>query len=234
MKDEIFKNSYEKMFEFDESVASVFDDMIMRSVPFYGVCQDLMAEILSQILPQNATICDLGCSTATTLLKIYSKRKDLRLFGYDNAKAMIEIATSKSKAYGAKIDFKVCDITDCVFEKCDAALINYTLQFIRPIKRDEFIRKIYENLSQNGVLILSEKLVFEDKKFAKNMIEIYEKYKENQGYSKFEITQKRKALENVLIPYTYEENQNLLLHNGFRNFECIFKWANFATFIAFK
>lgn len=234
MKDEIFKQPVRKFFEFDDSVASVFDDMVGRSVPFYGVCQELIAQILSKMLHKNAKVVDLGCSTASTLLKIFEKRKDLGLFGYDSADAMIEIARAKARAYGADINFKICDITTSKLIKNDATLLNYTLQFIRPIKRSDFIKKIYENLNDNGIFIFSEKLIFENKKLSKNMIEIYENYKEDQGYSKFEISQKRQALENVLIPYTYDENRNLVAQNGFRDFECIFKWANFATFITFK
>lgn len=96
------------------------------------------------------------------------------------------------------------------------------------------MRKICENLSDNGVLIFAEKLVFSDKTLSKEMIEIYENYKENQGYSKFEIAEKRKALENVLIPYTEDENKTLALSSGFSSVECIFKWANFAVFMAKK
>ena len=44
MKDEIFKQPILKQFEFDENVASVFDDMISRSVPFYDISSNLMAE----------------------------------------------------------------------------------------------------------------------------------------------------------------------------------------------
>ena len=44
--------------------------------------------------------------------------------------------------------------------------------------------------------------------------------------------QKREALENVLVPYSEEENIKMALHNGFSHCEVIFRWANFATFIA--
>ncbi|ASM34695.1 methyltransferase [Campylobacter sputorum subsp. bubulus] len=233
MKDNIFKKPISKQFEFDESVATVFDDMISRSVPYYEISQSLSVDILSKILKENAVVCDLGCSTASTLLKLYDLRKDLIFYGYDNAPKMLEIAKNKSIAYGAKIVFKECDILDCEFVKSDAFILNYTLQFIRPIKRDEFIKKLYNNLNDDGVLLFSEKLVFEDKKFTKNIIEIYEDYKEKQGYSKFEISQKREALENVLIPYTQEENYQMVKNAGFKNIECIFKWANFAVFLAF-
>ncbi|HGZ71331.1 MAG TPA: carboxy-S-adenosyl-L-methionine synthase CmoA, partial [Nitratifractor sp.] len=35
MEDKIFTKELDKKFEFDESVASVFDEMLSRSVPFY-------------------------------------------------------------------------------------------------------------------------------------------------------------------------------------------------------
>jgi tRNA (cmo5U34)-methyltransferase len=41
-------------------------------------------------------------------------------------------------------------------------------------------------------------------------------------------------LENVLIPYTEEENKKMILDAGFSHCETIFKWVNFATFIAIK
>lgn len=234
MKDEIFKEPIKKQFEFDKSVASVFDDMISRSVPFYRESSNLICELLSRILKENAKCVDLGCSTAELLLNLHQKRGDLNLFGVDNSPSMLEIAAAKATAYGAKINFSCEDILECDFKGADCVILNYTLQFIRPIKRAEFMRKICENLSDNGVFIFSEKLVYSDKTLSKEMIEIYEDYKENQGYSKYEIAEKRKALENVLIPYTEDENKTLALNSGFKSVETIFKWANFAVFLARK
>lgn len=234
MKDEIFKEPIKKQFEFDKSVASVFDDMISRSVPFYRESSNLICKLLSRILSQNAKCVDLGCSTAELLLNLHQKRDDLNLFGVDNSPSMLEIAAAKATAYGAKINFSCEDILECDFKGSDCVILNYTLQFIRPIKRAEFMRKICENLSDNGVFIFSEKLVYSDKTLSKEMIEIYEDYKENQGYSKYEIAEKRKALENVLIPYTEDENKTLALNSGFKSVETIFKWANFAVFMARK
>ncbi|MGP1484580.1 MAG: carboxy-S-adenosyl-L-methionine synthase CmoA [Campylobacter sp.] len=233
MKDEIFKEPIKKQFEFDSSVACVFDDMINRSVPYYDVAQNLTVDILDKILAKNSKVVDLGCSTASTLLKISHRRADLKLTGVDNAVAMLENARSKILAFGADIKLVNADILSFKFN-ADAVLLNYTLQFIRPPKRQEFVDNIYSNLNKNGVFIFSEKLVFDDKSLTKNMIEIYENYKLNQGYSRYEIAQKREALENVLIPYTENENKALALKAGFRQVECVFRWANFASFVAFK
>ncbi|GKH60573.1 carboxy-S-adenosyl-L-methionine synthase [Campylobacter ureolyticus] len=234
MKDEIFKQPILKQFEFDENVASVFDDMISRSVPFYDVSSNLITQILVKYLDSQAFIIDLGCSTGALLFKLFEKNPKFRLCGVDNSKAMQEIAKNKAKAYGSKVEFIEADALTFEFNSANAVILNYTLQFIRPLKRVNFIKKIYEGLEEGGIFILSEKLLYEDKKLSKNMIEIYEEYKEKNGYSKYEIAQKRQALENVLIPFSEDENKKLLKDAGFRVIETIFKWGNFASFMAIK
>lgn len=233
MRDEIFKKPINKQFEFDEIVASVFDDMISRSVPFYEDSTNLIANFLSISLKKNAKVVDLGCSTANSLIKLRNLRDDLELVGIDCSKDMLELARKKSDAFRANIKFKEGDILK-FDDSYDCVLLNYTLQFIRPIKREEFIKTIFNNLNSDGILILSEKLVFNDVTLNKKMIELYLDYKEKQGYSKYEIAQKRESLENILIPYTQEENIMLLKKCGFKNVECIFKYANFGSFIAYK
>lgn len=235
MKDEIFKKPIKKQFEFDENVASVFDDMISRSVPFYDECLDLICDVLNLYLKKDAKVIDLGCSTAKLLISLAQKRDDLSLIGVDNSNAMLKIAQNKINAFGLnnRISLFEDDILNYDFS-ANCAILNYTLQFIRPIKRAEFVKKIYDNLQNNSVLIFSEKLIYDDAVLNKNMIEIYLAYKEKQGYSKYEIAQKREALENVLIPYSEKENKTLMENAGFKNIEVLFKWANFAVFIAFK
>lgn len=234
MKDEIFKQTLEKQFEFDKNVASVFDDMVARSVPFYAQNLKLIVDIVDKFTQTNAKICDLGCSTASLLLALFEKRKDFLLSGVDSAKAMLDIAKNKANAFGAKIDFYEQNLDKFSFFKNDVFIATYTMQFIRPPKRQEIINQIYEHLSTQGMFIMSEKILYEDVKIAKKMIEIYENYKQDQGYSKLEIATKRQALENILIPYTHEENISMLKNAGFARVESIFKWVNFETFIAFK
>ncbi len=122
---------------------------------------------------------------------------------------------------------------DFVFFQSDVFVANYTLQFIRPPKRQELVNEIYKNLNKGGIFIMSEKF-YEDAFLSKNMIELYADYKERQGYSKIEIAAKREALENVLIPYSEKENLDMLKNAGFEKIESVFKWVNFETFIAFK
>lgn len=132
------------------------------------------------------------------------------------------------------MSFLNADITEVALEPHDAIIANYMLQFIRPLQRSAFVQKLYNALKPQGILLLSEKIVFDDKVLNKQMIDVYYDFKRKQGYSDFEIAQKREALENVLIPYTEQENKAMLEEVGFETIETLFKWGNFATFLAKK
>ena len=85
-----------------------------------------------------------------------------------------------------------------------------------------------------GGLILIEKVKSEVPELNKTFIELHHQFKEQKGYSKLEISQKREALENVLIPWTAEQISNLVYSAGFSTVDLFFKWNNFAGFIALK
>ncbi|WP_200762339.1 carboxy-S-adenosyl-L-methionine synthase CmoA [Nitrosophilus alvini] len=234
-KDRVFSKPIKKQFEFDEEVASVFDDMISRSVPFYKDVLDLVSDLAVKNSESGDVVYDLGCSTGNTLLEINRKTPHtLTLVGIDNSVPMIERARKKAAAYGADIEFVVEDILKYDYKKSKVFLSNYTLQFVRPLKRTELVKKIYESLEDEGIFIFSEKVISEDKKLNKQLIDKYYEFKKRQGYSEFEIMQKREALENVLVPFSEEENRHMIKSAGFRYFETIFRWANFATFFARK
>ena len=235
MKDKLFKKPIKKQFEFDEDVASVFDDMLSRSVPRYQDMLDLTTSFALKYTQENSTIYDLGCSTATTLINI-AKKSDvkLNLIGIDTSNAMLNRAKHKTKAFGIDIQFIEDDIFNIDFFCSHVIISNYTLQFIRPLQREKLIRKIYDSLENGSIFIFSEKVITDNKILNKQFIDEYYDFKKTQGYSEFEISQKREALENVLIPYSYEENKKMILDAGFSHFDCLFKWINFATVIAIK
>jgi tRNA (cmo5U34)-methyltransferase len=235
MQDNIFSSPLQKQFEFDENVALVFDDMLDRSVPFYKEVLLLTISFIDHFIDHGDTVIDLGCSTASTLVALakYSN-KTLNLVGIDNATAMINQAKKKATAYGVDINFIDDDFLEFDFSKSKAIIANYTLQFVRPRKREKLVAKIYKSLKKGGVFVFSEKLITNHTKLDKIMIEKYFEYKKSKGYSEFEISSKREALENVLVPYSEDENKKMILDNGFKTVETIFRWNNFATFIALK
>jgi len=235
MKDKVFTEKIGKKFEFDEAVASVFDDMLSRSVPFYNEVRGLIISLILAEQKEGLKVLDLGSSTAKFLLDLHSKKSvPMRLKGLDNSQAMLDRAEQKCQAFGAEIELELADMLEYNYSEEEIVVANYTLQFIRPMQRLELVKKLYDGLNDEGSFIFSEKVVFEDKVLDKQMIDIYYAYKKEQGYSEYEIAQKREALENVLIPFTIKENIQMCKDAGFTKIETIFQWANFVTFIAKK
>lgn len=234
-EDKVFTQKISKKFEFDEAVASVFDDMLSRSVPFYDEVRKLIISIILAEQKEGMKVLDLGSSTAKFLLDLHSKASvNMKLKGLDNSQAMLDKAEQKCQAFGANIELELADMLSYDYKEEDVIVANYTLQFIRPIQRLELIKNIYNGLNNDGIFIFSEKIVFEDKVLDKEMIDIYYEYKKEQGYSEYEIAQKREALENVLIPFTIRENIAMCKDAGFTKIETVFQWANFVTFVAKK
>jgi len=235
MNDKVFTKPIKKQFEFDEEVAAVFDDMLQRSVPFYKESQRVTEFFALKNLKEDGILYDLGCSTATILLNIHRKLTlNAALIGLDNSEAMLAQAKRKCEAYGADIEVCNADILEYEYKQADVFISNYTLQFIRPLVREELVKKIASSLNKEGVFIFSEKVISHHSKLNKDLIECYYDFKKEQGYSEYEIIQKREALENVLVPYSEEENIKMAQNAGFVHCEVIFRWANFATFIAIK
>jgi tRNA (cmo5U34)-methyltransferase len=234
-EDKVFEKPIEKKFEFDEAVASVFDDMLSRSVPFYDEVRKLIISLIIAEQEEGKKVLDLGSSTAKFLLDLDSKLDvKMHLKGIDNSQAMLDRARQKCQAFGAEIELELADMLEYAFGGEDIIVANYTLQFIRPMQRPDLVQKISEGLNEGGMFIFSEKVIFEDKKLDKQLIDIYYDYKKEQGYSEYEIAQKREALENVLIPFTIEENIQMCKKAGFKQISTLFQWGNFVTFIAKK
>jgi tRNA (cmo5U34)-methyltransferase len=112
--------------------------------------------------------------------------------------------------------------------------MNWTLQFVRPINRLKLMRSIYKGLNKEGIFIMVEKVVVKNSMLNRSYIDLYYNFKKRQGYSELEISKKREALENVLVPYRVEENYELLSSAGFATIDTFFKWYNFCGFVALK
>jgi tRNA (cmo5U34)-methyltransferase len=217
----------------------VFDDMVTRSVPFYVEMQRMMAELVADQCGQDGVIYDLGCSTGATLIMMdQTVPQHIKFVGIDDSAPMLDKCRTKLEEMGMKRPFslEVADLNTGVVPMEDASVVILclTLQFVRPIAREKLLRNIHEQLRPGGVLIVIEKILAEETDFNRDFIKYYYNHKRRNNYSEMEISQKREALENVLIPYKLSENITLLKEVGFRTVEVFFKWYNFSGFIAKK
>ena len=239
-QDQLFEQaeSVEQDFKFDAITAGVFDNMLDRSVPLYGEIQRMCCELAADFAVEGTQLFDLGCSTGTTLEKLDERlAPGVKFIGVDNSPAMLSKATDKLKQRGMKHPYHLlhADLNkDTIVNQASVVMMILTLQFIRPLHREQVMQRVYDGMLPNSALILTEKLIVKDGILNRLYIDHYYQMKRRNGYSDMEIAHKREALENVLIPYRWEENEELLRCCGFRHVEVFFRWYNFVGAIALK
>jgi|TARA_B110000305_G_C19183080_1_gene512935 tRNA (cmo5U34)-methyltransferase len=234
-RDEVFSKplSAIKAFEFDENVTHVFRDMISRSVPGYELLLRLIGLYTSVFVTDNSTVYDLGCSLgeASLIVENQTNEIDCAIIAIDSSESMIKQCLDHSSQ---KIDWICADIQQVDIKNASMVILNLTLQFIEPSERDALILKIYEGLLPGGILVLSEKILLNDAAENTCMVELYQAFKKTQGYSDLEISQKRTALENVLIPDHQSTLQQRLSQTGFGQIYQCFRCFNFVSYLAIK
>lgn len=238
-QDKLFDNPQQVVdFAFDDAVADVFPDMIRRSVPGYEAVISLLGVLAQQYAQPNTSVYDLGSSLGAATLAMHRQTRTLGLkhICVDNSEAMVKRCKSRLTRHMPDADLRVvCDnIEDIEIENASLVVINFTLQFLSPESRLALLTKIYKSLLPNGVLVLSEKLVFEDKDENQRQIDGHLTFKSANGYSDLEISQKRAAIENVMIPDSLEVHQQRLQQAGFTESYQWFQAFNFASLIAIK
>ena len=235
-KDQVFAKplSSVKAFKFDESVSQVFQDMISRSVPGYDLILRLIGLFSNLFVTDNSRVYDLGCSLgeASVIVASQADAKNFSIVAVDNASSMIEKCRQLKPA--VNVDWRCENIQEISIENASMVILNLTLQFIDQTLRQKLLERIFYGLNPGGVLILSEKVILDGIDENRRMIELHQAFKKTQGYSDLEISQKRTALENILVPDLESELETRLNKAGFKETYQCFRCFNFVSYLAIK
>ncbi|WP_232367085.1 carboxy-S-adenosyl-L-methionine synthase CmoA [Desulfocicer vacuolatum] len=225
-------------FEFNEKVVHVFDDMITRSVPLYKECVRRQAQLAAGFYQKGTRIYDLGCSHGNFGMQFHHNMKEtaFNMVAVDSSQPMLDQYQKrlKKKEFNTSLSL-VCDFVENIpIANASVVVLNLTLQFISPDKRDGLIQSIYQGLNPGGILLLTEKVIHDTVDIDLLQQKFYRKFKRENGYSDLEISQKRDALEDVLVPDTLEQHRDRLMLAGFTKMDTWLKWFNFAAMLAVK
>ena len=225
-------------FVFDDSVVKVFQDMIGRSVPGYATLLSMFPVLARSFVTRGSRCYDLGCSLGASTLAIQQgiNVDDIEIIALDNSLAMVDkcqALTSEHKS-SVKVIVKQADICESNIESASLVIMNFTLQFIAENQREKLIDKIYAGLNSGGAFVLSEKIMTENTDEQKRLTHLHHAFKKANGYSDLEISQKRSALENVLVPETVNQHITRLKQAGFSEVLVWFQCFNFVSFLAIK
>jgi tRNA (cmo5U34)-methyltransferase len=229
-------------FRFSDEVARVFPDMLRRSIPGYTASLEAIGSLAARYVRPGTNCYDLGCSlgAASIAMRQGIRSAGCRIIAVDNAPAMVsrcrEIVAEESARNpdGTRIEVHEDDILEIPLSNASMIVLNYTLQFLPVAVRDRMIARIHAGLMGGGLLVLSEKVVDPDPEFEELLVELHHEHKRRNDYSALEISRKRTALENVLIPETVAEHRDRLLRSGFRSAAVWLRNFNFVSIIAIR
>ena len=227
-------------FEFNEAVARVFPDMLRRSIPGYAETIGAIGALASRAVRPGTCAFDLGCSLGAAALAM-QRSIDVpgcRIVAVDNAPAMIErcrtLVAAEADAGGPEIDIVEGDVRTAAIGDASMVVMNYTLQFLPLAERAGMLQRIAEGMLSGGVFVLSEKVVDPDPAMEARLVELHHDFKRRNAYSDLEISRKRAALENVLIPETVQAHRDRLAAAGFRHSGVWLRYFNFVSILALK
>jgi len=225
-------------FLFDDNVADVFEDMIHRSVPGYDAIIAMIGVLAERYAKPDTRCYDLGASLGAVTLEMEKNLRERRckIIAVDNSTSMVERLQKLVSSNGMidSVEVKLEDIRDTKIIDASVVVLNFTLQFIPVEERERIIKTIYDGLLPGSIFVLSEKIVFPDDNENLFQIDMHHEFKKLHGYSDMEISQKRTALENVLIPDTQETHLKRLRAVGFRQVYVWFQCFNFISVVAVK
>lgn len=225
-------------FRFDRAVASVFPDMIKRSVPGYETIIAMTGTLAERYVQSGSRCYDLGCSlgASTIAMRHHIPHDNCQIIAVDNSEAMLAQCREVLAQDDGRVPVELLcdDVQNVEVTNASMAVLNFTLQFIPVAQRSELLQHIADGLRPGGVLVLSEKVAFEDPQHQQLMIELHHNFKRANGYSDLEISQKRSALEDVLVPETLAVHRQRLRDAGFSSVDVWFQCFNFASLIAIK
>lgn len=206
--------------KFDFNTIQDFDEHILKSIPNYDVLISSIKSISEYFFVEQTNIYDLGCSTGKLLKSINGNYNKI---GYDMA-TLLPVDDGFFE-----VDLNV------PFPINDACMVYsiFTMQFLNPSKRQEYLQTIYEGLIKGGALIICEKVYQEHGKIQEIISFSHYDYK-LKHFTSDEIISKERDLRFIMKPCLNEDLTNMLKDAGFNMICDFWQMFNFKGIIAIK
>jgi len=247
------------VFEFDEEVSKIFDNMAERSIPMYAEMHNVHAALVHDYIHRSKeelsyahpiSIMDIGASTTTFIDNICNRLQKSKELTEDPI-AYLDITcldTSKDMLDGIRsripwVNTIVGDILELNLEMNSLDVINmtYLLQFIKdPIQKQRILSKCHDALRPGGMLFLGQKDGVDNQSMPRmeRVTSVfnaeYIEFRKDNGYSEHEIRAKTEALKQAMFPISYEHLYLDLRMVGFDRIAPTVRWLQFNACVCVK
>ena len=242
------------IFEFDEEVSPIFENMALRSIPMYAEMHRMHARMARVHAERGRrakhTIVDIGASTGV-FFKMLAKEVGFSLAddpwaGYGLDCIAVEPSepmrqqmaglpwVRKFDMQGHEVEEKLLPVIPA---GADIVCMHYVLQFIPKSFKQLTLQAIYKIMRKNGLLFLGQKEAPPDanhKMIEDVLQELYIDFRKDNGYSDEEIAVKTKALKGSMWLQSRASLQQMLFRAGFDRIIETTRWGQFSSWVAVK
>lgn len=208
-----------RAWQFDSSVAAEFEAHARQNIPGYEAVVDLSLTIARAHCKADDAIAEIGCATGFTLrgLEAAGFRN---LLGVDSSKAMLDRCEVQHSELLCSDQFP----SDRGPYKL--VLLNWTLHFVAPSSRGQYLARLAHSMADDGLLVLTEKT--QQSALVENL---YHAFKRRQGMSEADIAAKKRSLIGALETLPHHWYVETLRDLGL---SCEIVWAEygFVTLLA--
>jgi tRNA (cmo5U34)-methyltransferase len=231
-------------FEFDSEIASIFENMALRSIPMYAETHNVHAAITKEYADthfqeRQFSVADIGASTGVFLKALSAK---YGCEAHQNPSHFRACAIDPSWHMLDKLSIQLPWVVPVNMEaqfvhtlgaRFDIVNLSYVLQFIPRNERLLALQSIANSMRSGGLLFVSQKVTINNV-FEHSFTDEYIRFRKDNGYSDEEIAAKTEALKNSMWTDVLESTKDMLSSQGFWNFQDTTRWLNFASFVCMK
>ena len=231
------------VFEFDHEVASIFENMAVRSIPMYAETHKVHAAIAKGYADDKFdgqyAVADIGASTGMFLksltagygLQLHQSPSYFRATAIDPSQHMLdEVSRQLPWVSTANIEAQYMGMLK---EKFHVVNASYVFQFIPEMERIRAMQSIANCMYTGGLLFVSQKCRIPGL-FDHYIVDEYIRFRKDNGYSEEEIAAKTKALKKSMWPDRLDNVKDMLQTFGFWDFQDTTSWLNFSSFVCVK
>ena len=251
-KDPVHTPKRRDVFEWDIEVASIFDNMTVRSIPMYAETHRVHASILKRYVEccynkyradkhDHLVVADIGSSTGAfikTLCHVYGASigegiDKVDVVAFDKSPDMLYQLT-RFMPWVVAIEHDITKGFQDISIEFDFVNLSYVLQFLPQGGRLPVLKSIAKRMTEGGLLFLSHKESLPEEKYDRLFTEEYFQFRRSNGYSDEEIQAKTKALQSSMWVDSFDFTKELLEHAGFTSIQPTTRWLNFSSLVAYK
>lgn len=203
--------------EFDDTVASRFQEEANSNIPDYQRVIQICQEIADKKFNKQSIIVDVGSALGYTIHSFLTKGYE-NIHGVESSTAMLNNSMHKERVILSET-FPEMPV--------DFVMANWTLHFID--ERKKYIQDVYDNLNSGGVFVLTDKTPQSD-----IVKEMYYDFKRSYGIPDEYIYEKEKKLQGYMNLLPVQWYMDTLREVGFSDIQILNSKYGFVTFYCEK